>query len=206
MSDLVSGRYHQFDPIDGLIASQSNATQSNVPARSNLRYYGMANLSDQSGALSSGVSTTVPCPVEWGDVISKITVLVGATAASTPTHSFAALYKGTGSAPALIGQSTDGTTTAIAASGAFTFTLTTPYQVLQADCPNHFIYVAVCVTGTATPSLACVAPATAVSYQWFTGAPLKMGAVTHGSAQGATAASTIASPSAQANTPIVFLT
>jgi hypothetical protein len=204
MGDTERGRYPGTHPLSKLLAT-FNGTQGNIALRSNAEWFGLANLSDQSGALASGVQTSVAVPVEYGDVITKINVLVGATAASTPTHSFAALYKGTGAAPALIGQSTDGVTAAIAASGVFTFTLASPYIVNPTDCPNGFVYASVCVTGTATPSLACVAPATAVSYQWFTGMPLKVCAVTHGSAQGATAASTIASSSAQANTPIVFL-
>ena len=61
------------------------------------------------------------------------------------------------------------------------------------------------VKATSTPTLASATVATAVAYQWYTNAPLKMGALTHGSSLTTTAPATIASPTAQAVTPIVVL-
>ena len=206
---LTKGRYPITNELWSYLGQPVNASQSNLPVRSNLGMLPGA-LTDSSSALASGIITAVPVPVEVGDLITKVTVLVGATAASTPTHSWAALYSAPaaqGTAKLLGTQSTDGTTAAIAASAAFSFTLGgSGYTVNSADCPQGYLWAAVCVTGTATPSLAVVTIATAVGYSWFTNSPIKMCSITSGSALGATAPATLASPSAQAATPIVFLT
>lgn len=205
---LVRGRFHETNPIWNWLGQPVNATQGNIPARSNLDYASGLALSD-GAALASGVATAVPVPIEYGEVYSKVTVLVGATAASTPTHSWACLYSAPAAqaVPAKVGtQSTDGTTAAIAASAAFTFTLGATYTANATDSPQGYLWVAVCVTGTAAPTLASYTLAAAVAYPWFTNSPAKMGAVTSGSSLGASAPSTLASPAAQAVTPVVFLT
>lgn len=208
MADLVRGRYHVTDPVWSYLGQPVNATQSDLRARSNLDYAAGLALTD-GAALTSGVITAVPVPVEYGDPITKVTVLVGATAASTPTHSFACLYSAPAAqaVPARVGtQSADGLTAAIAASAAFTFTLGSTYIANPTDSPQGYLWVAVCVTGTATPTLASYTLATAVAYPWFANSPAKMGAVTSGSALGGSAPATLASPTAQAVTPVVFLT
>lgn len=203
--DLVSGRYPLTHPLSKLLGS-FNAVQGNIAYRSNLEWFGLPALADTATIVGSGVQVSVPVPVEAGDVIKTVGIVVGATAASTPTHQFGALYKGTGAAPALIGQSTDATTAAIAASAVYSFTLTTPYIVNPTDCPNGFIYASFGITGTAYPSVATAATATATYYQWLTTMPVKgVNAMSHGSAVGATAAATIATPTALATTPVVFL-
>src|SRR4051812_22154778 len=113
---LVRGRYPLSNAINNVLGRPSNTVDSNRPARTNLEYTGIGGLLDTAASLVSGVMTAVAIPVDHGMDITTISVLTGATAASTPTHSFAALYSGTTvAAPPLIGQSTDGTTTAIAA-------------------------------------------------------------------------------------------
>lgn len=204
---LVRGRFHLTNPQWCWLGQPVNGSQANIPYRSNLDYAPGAVLTD-GAALATGVATAVAIPVEYGDEINKVTVLVGATPASTPTHSWAALYsapvaQGT---PKLVGtQSTDGATAAIAASGAFVFTLGAGYIANPTDSPQGLLWVAVCVTGTATPTLASFTLATAVAYPWFTNSPAKMGAITSGTALGATAPATLATPAAQAVTPVVFL-
>lgn len=208
MADLVRGRHHLTNPIWNWLGQLVNLTQSDVPARSNLDYGTGLALTDETAALASGVATAVPVPVEYGDVYTRVSVIVGGTAASTPTHSWAAFYnaKAAQATPAIVGtQSTDGATAAIAASATFNFTMPA-YMVNPTDSPQGILWVAVCVTGTATPSLACYTLATAVAYPWFTNSPVKMGAITSGSSLGASAPSTLASPAAQAKTPIVVLT
>jgi hypothetical protein len=208
MADLVSGRYGQYNPLIAMLGL-TNAVNPEVPARSNLEYLGLSTLTD--GALAAtGVAYFVPVPVDPGTVISNVTIIVGATAASTPTHSFAALYSGIGT-PALIGQSTDGTTAAIAASGAFNFALTAQQLITSALAPNGFIYAGVSITGSAIPTAAAISTPTAVGYQWFTSsttpkgtAPLFLSA-TAGSSLAGTAAATIASPAAKAVAPITIL-
>lgn len=202
---LMRGGYHVTNPYKSLLGTGAvNATQGNIPARSNLEYPIMGNPTD--GALAAtGVSFSVPIPVEIGDVITKVSILVGGQAEATGTHQFAALYSGIAT-PALLAQSADNVTAAAAgASARFDSTLASAVTVTAANAPGGFIYASVCFTaGTVPTALVCSIP-TAVGYQWFTGGPLFLSA-THGSAQGATAAATIATPSAKAVAPIVFLT
>lgn len=203
MSDLVGAHAAQNSAWDVLLGGTRNVVQSNLPARSNLEYLGLSTLTD--GALAaSGVCAAVAVPVDIGVVYSKITYLVGATAASTPTHAFAAVYSGIAT-PALLAQSADSTTGAIAASAAFTVTLQTPQLATPTNAPGGFWYVSISQTGTAVSSAAAMSTPTAVGYQWFTGGPLFFSA-THGSAVGGTAPGTIASPSAKAVAPVVILT
>jgi hypothetical protein len=172
-------------------------------AWSNLEYTGLANPTD--GALAgTGVGCFVPIPVQVGAVISKVSILVGATAAGTPTNQFAAIYSGIAT-PALIGQSTDTLTAAIAASGMASWTLTAPQTITAAMAPHGFIYAEVAITATTVPTAAVVSIPTAIGYKWFTNGPLFLSA-TAGSSLAGTAAATIASPSAKAVAPLVFLT
>ena len=211
MADLVSGLYGQQNPWQGIIGLQ-NAVQSNVPARTNAEYLGLSTITD--GALAAtGVAFAVPVPVDPGTVISYVSILVGGTAASVPTHSFAALYSGTNvAAPPLIGQSTDGTSVTTFASGAVTvFTLTNPQRITPAQAPYGFVYAAVSITATTIPTAMAVATPTAVGYQWFTSSTTPKGnsplflSATAGSSLAGTAAATFASPSAKAVAPIVIL-
>lgn len=203
MSDLVHGRFPVTYPFAKLTGLASNVSQGNIAVRSNLEWFGLANPTD--GALAAtGVGCAVPIPVEYGDVISKITILAGATAEATGTHAFAALYSGL-AAPALLAQSADNTgAAAVAASAAFTFTLATPQAITPANAPNGFVYASIAITATTVPTAAVVSTPTAIGYQWFANGPLFL-AATHGTALGGTAAATIASPAAKAVAPLVFL-
>lgn len=208
MADLARGRYNVTNPVHSYLGQPVNATQSDLTVRSNLPVLGLASLADTAAALTTQVCTAVPIPVEYGDVITKITVVVGATAAGTPTNGFAALYSGVATTPALLAQSADITTAAIAASALFTYTLQSAVTITPANAPFGYIYASIMSKATTVPSLATVSVAAAVAYQYtLTGAtaPLKMGAMTHGSALTNTAPATIVTPTAQAATPIVFL-
>jgi hypothetical protein len=209
MADLSSARYGQFSPVQAALGV-SNATQANIPARTNAEYLGLSTLTD--GALATtGVLVAVPIPIDAGTVVSYVSMAVGGTGASTPTHSFAAIYS-SASTPALLGQSTDGTTTAIAASAAFTFTLTTPYEVTSTDAKNGYIWAGVSITASTIPTAAGISMPTAVGYQWFTTSTTPKGpspvglSVTAGSSLAGTAAATIASPSAKSVAPVLVLT
>lgn len=203
MSDLVRGRYPVTHSIAKLLGFAANATQGNVGVRSNLEWFGLANPTD--GALAAtGVGCAVPIPVEVGDTFTKISILAGATAEATGTHMFAALYSGI-AVPALLAQSADNTgAAAVAASARFDYTLASPVTVTSANAPGGFIYASIAITAGTIPTAAVVSIPTAVGYQWYTSGPLFLSA-THGSALGATAAATIATPSAKAVAPIVFL-
>ncbi len=207
MSDLVGGKYPQYNALQAFTGGLSNVVQGNVPAFSNATWFGLGALTD--GALAAtGVGAVVPVPVDPFVTISAVTIIVGATAASTPTHQFAAIYAGTGSAPALLGQSTDATTTAIAASLPYTWTLTTPQLITPTQAPYGFVYVVISITASTIPTAAVTATAAGInngSAQWGSHAPLFLSA-TAGSSLAGTAAATIASPATKAVAPIVFLT
>lgn len=203
MSDLVRGKYPVTNPLFTALGQSANVSQSNIALRTNAVVTGLNALTD-GAALTTQVATAVAIPVEIGDLISKVTVFVGATAAGTPTNSFAALYSGV-AVPALLGQSVDGAAAAIAASGAFVFTFPAPLAVTAAVAPFGYIYASVMVKSTVAPTLASTTVATAVAYKWFANAPLGLGALAHGAALTTTAPATITAPTAQAVTPIVVL-
>lgn len=201
--DLVSGGYPVNYTMAKITGLARNVAQGNVNVRSNMEWFGLGNPTD--GALAAtGVGCAVAIPVEWGDVITKISIIAGATAEGTGTHMFAALYSGIAT-PALMAQSADDTGAAsVAASAKFDYTLATPQTITTTNAPGGFVYASIAITATTVATAMVVSTPTAIGYKWFTGGPLFLSA-THGSALGATAAATIASPAAKAVCPIVFL-
>jgi hypothetical protein len=203
--DLVAAGYPLTYPPRRLRGNAGNAAQQNISQRSNVEMLaGLNGLADTAAALASGVLTVVAVPVETGDQLSKVTVRVGATAAGTPTHSFAAVHN---SAGALIAQSVDGTTTAIPASAEFTFTLASTVLIVTGtggNAPNGFVYVALAVTAATVPSLATVSVATAVGYAWTANGPAQLCGV-GGSAVLGTAPATLPTLTAQAAVPLVYV-
>lgn len=202
--DLVGGRFPLTYPFSKATALASNAAQGNIAVRSNLEYHGINDLTDAAASLVSGKLTLVAIPVEAGDEIQYVDVLVGATAAETPTHSWAALYNAAGE---LVGeQSADGTTTAIAASKRFAFQLGKPYIVQPGDAPNGVLYAGVSATASKVPSLVSAAVATAAQYAWYSGMAVFF-AGTSGSALGASAPASVklSEVTAIATPPAVFL-
>ena len=209
MADLVGGKYPQTQALQSLLGWTFNTQQGNVPIRSNLEWpiYSGALVDTASlGGTTTGVMVAVPVPVDQGMVVSKISVLIGAGAAGTPTHSFAALYSGTTVAsPPLIGQSTDGATAAIAASTRFDFTLTSAATITSAQAPYGYVWAAVAVTASTVPS--CVTTpcgAAAAQYRWFTNTPLYF-SQTSGSAVAGTAPATLINASTLTVAPVVLL-
>lgn len=211
--DLVSGVYPLKNPFLALHGI-SNATQADVPARSNLEYLGLSTLTD--GVIATSTNTTaVAIPIDPGTVVTNVIMLLGSgTASSTPTHSFVALYSGatsTGAANLLLAQSTDALTAAITGSAALVTALSTPYMVKPTDCPNGYIYAAYGPSATAVPSGACVATPTAVTYQWFTAATTPKGATpfvscTVATTTPGTANANLTGAAAKAVAPIMILT
>lgn len=202
-ADLVGAGYLTTNPLISLLGGSAQSSQANLAPRTNLLWTGLSTLTD--GALAAtGVACAVPIPVAVGDVITKVSIVVGGTAAGTPTHHFAAIYSGI-AVPALQAQSADNTSGAVAASGVFGWTLQTPVTVTTANAPNGFVYASVVFAASTVPTAATVSIPTAVGYQWFTNGPLGF-SLTHGSSLTATAPATIASPAAKAVAPIVVLT
>lgn len=96
--------------------------------------------------LATGVLTLVPIYLAAGDVITKIGVASGATAAGTPTNYWFELRSPTG---AILRQTADQLTTAWAANTVINLALATTYTV-----PNDGIYeVGIMVKATTVPSL-----------------------------------------------------
>lgn len=218
MADLVRGRYPLTSSLYSILGQQSQVNQSDVPVRSNLEYLGINGLVDTAASLVTQVMTVVPVPVDYGMVVSKVSVLVGATAAGTPTNSWAALYAGTNiAAPALIAQTADGTTAAIAASARFDFSFTSganaPQLITPALAPFGYIFVAIMSKATTVPSLATVPNgAAAVQYAWWTNTPgASFAAVpgslafSAGSGLTTTAPATLVSVAAKTVAPVVFV-
>lgn len=204
MADLVRGRYPVTSPIAKLTGLAPNTNQANLALRSNMEWFGLGNLTD--GALAAtGVGCAVAIPVEAGDTFTKISILVGAAAEATGTHSFAALYSGLAT-PALLAQSVDDTgATAVGPVNAkYDFTLASLVTITPAIAPFGFIYASIVVTATTIPTAAVVAAPTAVGYKWFSNGPLFL-AATHGSGLTTAAPATIATPAAKAVAPLVFL-
>jgi hypothetical protein len=204
MGDLERGSYPLYYGPRKLLGQKANANQGNLAVRSNLEFPGIGSLQDAAAALTSGSATLVPVPVEYGDLIQFVDVFVGATAASTPTHSWAALYNEAGT---LVGtQATDGATAAIAASATFTFTLGAKYIVNSTDSPRGLLYAAISVTASTVPSLVSGTVPTACQYAYYTNAVPFYGAHS-GSSLGATAASsvTLSSATTQSAVPLVVL-
>lgn len=201
---LIRGRYPATNPLFKLLGGQSLAAQGNMTARSNIDLLGVGGLVD--GAIgATGVALSVAVPVEVGDIITNVSVLVGATAEGTGTHAFLALYSGI-AAPALLGQTADDTGAAsMAASAAYTKALTTAVLITSTNAPRGFIYATVAVTATTVPTLAAVPVAAAAAYQWFTNGP-KFLAATHDSGVLGTAPATMGAQTAFARAPIVVLT
>lgn len=199
---LVRGMYPATNALWKVTGNAANATQGNLPVRSNAEWLGLGTVTD-SALASTGVMCVVACPVEVGDVITTVSIMTGATGASTPTHQFAALYGFHASAPPLIAQSTDSTTTAIAASTKRTYTLSSAQRITATHAPYGYIYVAILQTGTTISTACSVATATATQYSWFTNSPICLSG-TSGSGITTTADATL-TLTAKATAPLVFL-
>lgn len=99
---------------------------------------------------TTGLITAMLVPVRPGDVITKASVCVGATAGATLTHKYFALYSNIGT-PALIGtQQTDDTGASMAANTVYTGTFGATFTV---PAGTYSLWVAFCVTGTTIPTL-----------------------------------------------------
>lgn len=210
---LVHGRYPVNNAFQVHTATSAGTTQSNSPIRSNLEltaFFGGVQVDTASlGGATSGAYVSTICPVDIGATYTTISILVGATAASTPTHGFAALYSGTtAAAPPLIAQSTDQLTAVMAASTRFDYVLSSPTTITPAMAPNGYVNVAVVSTVTTTvPS--CVTVPTlqiaATGYAWFTGSPLRKNLAQTATAAASTAPATLATTATLSVAPIVFL-
>ena len=200
---LVRGGYPVNHALRKFTGNLANVAQANLVARSNQEWLGVAS-ADTAAIAASGTAVAVAVPVEVGDVISRVSVLVGATAAGTPTNAFAAVHSGV-AVPALLGQSVSSGAAAINASGLLSFALATPVTVTGVNAPNGYLYVSVVFSATVMPSVGTTLVAAAVGYKAFPNSPLFL-AATHGAALSTTAPATIVAPATISTVPVVYLT
>ena len=105
---------------------------------------------------TTGLITGMSVALHAGDVITKASVMVGATAGATLTHKYFALYSNA-TIPALIGtQQVDDTGASMAANTLYTGTFGAPFTITA----DGLYWVALCITGTTIPTLLGRAQAT----------------------------------------------
>lgn len=154
---------------------------------------------------ATGVMLTVAIPLIQGSVIKQVSYGVAGTAASTPTHSFWALYGPGATVQPLLVQSADGLTTAQAANTWYTVAFASSYT-----CPTTDVYyIGVSYTATAPPSLLGAATtglnATNIIAQLAAFATAPPIAQTSGTALGGVAPATVASPTNVLTVPYLVL-
>jgi hypothetical protein len=206
--DLAGAGYPTAYAPTSLLGGLSNSSQSNIPARSNLEWFGLNAATD--GALAAtGVGCVVAVPVTQGLPISKVSIVVGATAGATMTHSFAAVYPGSGVAVNTgvpLAQSTDAVAGAFPASALYTFTLASTVYPNATSAPQNFVYVMLALTGATIPTALSVGTPTGINYQWNgTASPAFLSATT-GTGLAGTAPNPMGTLVAKAVAPVVFLT
>lgn len=151
-------------------------------------------IDDRTDALATGVLTTVPIYLQAGDTVTSLSFVAGATAGATMTHWFLALYD-TSAVPALLAQTADQTSGAIAAGAVKTVALTAPVHITKGGVYR----VGIMVAASTVPSLLGAVGSPAV----LTGEPVL--AEASGSGITTTAPATVASPAAQRAVPLVYV-
>lgn len=161
---------------------------------------------DLVASLTTQVMTSVGIPLIAGSVVSTMSVLSGATALSTPSHAWMALYSPAGN---LLGQSTDVPAQALAANTVLTHTFATgagtggtiPISV------SGVYFAAIMIQATTVPTLAGRASGAIVAGQAALNTAFNFPAIaqTSGSALTTTAPATIASPTNLTVVPYVVL-
>lgn len=165
--------------------------------RSNLPRVGLIDSAGDSGhpALATGVMTSVPVYLVAGDLVTNIAVRTGATAGATITNQWFALYDDSAT-PALLAQSADGTSGALAANTVITKALATPQEITR----TGLYWVGITVTASTPPSLIGTIAMTPV----VTGE--RNLSQSSGSTLTTTAPATIATPTAKPFVPRVVVT
>jgi hypothetical protein len=207
MTDLMGGRWPQYNPLDKMFGSLSSASQGNIPARSNAYWFGTSTLVDQAtAATKKGLFVAVP--VEYGDIISRVSVLVGATEGETGVKSFVALYSGPLKAKAeglLLGQSKV-KEVAIKKSKPLTESLESSVMITPTNAPFGYVYAGLIVEATTINTELGVAVPTAAQYEWFPGAPEAFSVTGTQKEAGVASATLKVEGEANAKCPLVFLT
>jgi len=142
-----------YDPNIGPAVIQLEFTEGCVPV-STLTGITSQTVPDQLASstvtLTAGTIVQTYIGLQKGQIVSKLSIVTAATAAGTPTNSWAGLASPVGATPKVVAISADGLTGAIAANSVVTFTLSSPYTV-----PTTGWYLAfVCVAATTGPTAA----------------------------------------------------
>lgn len=171
MSDLVSGRYGALEPLWTMLGRPTNKVQGNIPGRTNISWFGYGTpLDSATAATKKGVLAAIP--VQWGDVISAVTVLIGATEGKTGVKSFVALYEGiSGKKEAkLLGQSKEATA-AIKPKLPLTEELEKSVLITPENAPGGWVYAGLVVEATTINTQIGTNVVAAAQKEWFAKGP-----------------------------------
>lgn len=170
---LVNARYPRINPDWARVGSPAGAYVESVPK--------VAGTVDCAIA-ATGVELSAMIPLSAGDTVTSVTFVVAGTAAATPTAGYLCLRGPTG---LLLAQSADFGSTARAANTAYTAALATAQTVTS----SGLYRIGISFTAGTVPSLRGVSMLNAALAAVGTTV-----SVTHGSAVGAVAPPTTASP------------
>ncbi len=209
MTDLISGRYGSYEPMWLAFGRPNNATQSDIPARSNVYVQKLSTLSD--GALAATeVGCVIAVPVQEGDVITKATFFIGATAGVECEAGYTALYEGKKTGKLLAQSKSKKYTTQVEAGKVCAMELEKSVLITASNAPHGYVYVVLVFespTGVAgvIPTMISSAVPKACQAEWYSGGPEVLFG-TAGTGLKATAEETLGAVTSKAAGPIVFLT
>jgi hypothetical protein len=191
----VSGKISLPNPQEPYLEAEWQLNGSALIRSSCIRHDAVADLA----ALTTQVALAVPIVVQPFDLFSTVTFYSGATAAVTPTNWWVAVYDNSAT-PALITQTADQLTGAIAANTKFSLALGATVRV---GASGGVYWASIMVKAGTVPTLRGATLSNAVISTGDTGQVVL--AQTHGSALVGTAPATIATPTAVATVPLVNL-
>ena len=147
---------------------------------------------------ATGVELAVAIPLQAGDVVANVTFVIGATAAVTPTAGYAVLRSPAG---AKLVQSADFATTARTANTAYTVAMTAAQLITT---PGLY-YIGLSFTAGTVPTVHGITFGNAVM-SGAIGLSIPILSQSHGSAVGAVAPATIATPTTVVSFPYLVAT
>jgi hypothetical protein len=203
-ADLVGGSYATEDQIWKFFGRPRNATQQNIAARSNIWAFGYgAPLDSATAATKKGVFAAIP--VQEGDVISKVSCLIGATEGKTGVKSFVALYSGTtAKKEAVLQAQSKVKEVAIKPKLILTEELESSVLITSANAPNGYVFAGLIVEATTINTQIGTKVVAAAQKAWFATGPEAF-AVEAEQKEAGVAAATIKTETAVELVPYIFL-
>lgn len=200
-ADLVGGSYHLYNPIWTALGRPANTNQANIAVRTNLYYLGASTIVDSAtAATKKGIFAAIP--VEPGDVISKVSVAVGATEGETITASFTAIYAGLEKEGLVLGQSTSKAENVVKEK-LWTQELKEKVEITTTNAPFGYIYAGLFIEGTTIPTLAGWNIKPKAGYAYFKGAPVWATEITTKEAK--VAGANTGTPTMVEKVPLIFV-